>query len=148
MAEEGKIRGQYDEQPAERKDSFPVVDLGVRFRLQDKRHAKLWAILQEVSVKFMNFSRNNVPNIVRLGSIFGNTCFDITKAIGDDLLEFPSVVFSIEDVLQVKDGLTMLVDQLRDLKRSSSGIQSFLFSESDVTLRAPITHPQKVIGIG
>jgi 2-keto-4-pentenoate hydratase/2-oxohepta-3-ene-1,7-dioic acid hydratase in catechol pathway len=96
----------------------------------------------------MNFSRKNVPNVVRLGSIFGNTCFDITKAIGDDLLEFPSVVFSIEDVLQVKDGLTMLTDQLRDLKRSSSGIQSFLFSASDVMFRAPITHPQKVIGIG
>jgi acylpyruvate hydrolase len=99
-------------------------------------------------VKFMNFSRKNVPNVVRLGSIFGNTCFDITKAIGDDLLEFPSVVFCVEDVLQVKDGLTMLTDQLRDLKRSSSGIQSFLFSASDVTFRAPVTHPQKVIGIG
>jgi acylpyruvate hydrolase len=99
-------------------------------------------------VKFMNFSRKNVPNVVRLGSIFGNTCFDITKAIGDDLLEFPSVVFCIEDVLQVKDGLTILTDQLRDLKRSSSGIQSFLFPASDVTFRAPITHPQKVLGIG
>ena len=99
-------------------------------------------------MKFMNFSRNSIPNIVRLGSIFGDTCFDITKAIGDDLLEFPSVVFSIEDVLQVKDGLTMLVDQLRDLKRSSSGIQSFLFSASEVTFRAPITRPHKIIGIG
>ena len=29
MAEKGKIRGQYYEEPAERKDSFPVVDFGV-----------------------------------------------------------------------------------------------------------------------
>jgi len=34
------------------------------------------------------------------------------------------------------------------LERSSSGIQSYLFRESDVTFRSPITHPSKVIGIG
>src|SRR5215467_1557818 len=96
----------------------------------------------------MNFSRKNVPNVVRLGCIFGDTCFDITKAIGDDLLEFPKVVFSIEEVLQVKDGLSMLEAQLSDLKRSSSGIQSFLFDAPDATMRAPVTRPQKLIGIG
>ncbi len=96
----------------------------------------------------MNFSRKNAPNVTRLGSVFGDTCFDITKAIGDDLLEFPRVVFTIEEVLQVKDGLQLLQDQLAHLKRSSSGIQSYLFQESDALLRAPVTHPQKVIGIG
>ncbi len=99
-------------------------------------------------MKFMNFSRKNAPSIIRLGCVFGETCFDITKAIGDDLLEFPRVVFSIEEVLQAKDGLAILEDQLRNLKRSSSGIQSFLFQSADVTLRAPLLHPQKVIGIG
>lgn len=96
----------------------------------------------------MNFSRKNSPNVVRLGCVFGDTCFDLTKAIGDDLLEFPRVVFSIEEVLQVKDGLSLLEDQLRNLKRSSSGIQSFLFQTEDVTLRPPLMHPQKVIGVG
>jgi acylpyruvate hydrolase len=96
----------------------------------------------------MNFSRKNALNVVRLGCVFGETCFDITKAIGDDLLEFPRVVFSIEEVLNVKDGLSILEEQLRDLKKSSSGIQSFLFNAADVTLRAPITRPQKIIGIG
>src|ERR1700752_2352528 len=81
-------------------------------------------ILQEAFMKFMNFSRKLNPMVVRIGCHFGNTCFDITKAIGDDLLEFPRVVFSIEDVLQIKDGLSLLEDQLRDLKRSSRGIQS------------------------
>ncbi len=99
-------------------------------------------------MKFMNFSRKNTPNVVRLGCVFGDTYFDITKAIGDDLLEFPRVVFTIEEVLQVKDGLSLLEDQLGHLERASSGIQSYLFPESDATSRAPITHPQKLIGIG
>ena len=99
-------------------------------------------------MKFMNFSRKSAPSVVRLGCVFGDTCFDLTKAIGDDLLEFPRVVFAIEEVLHVKDGLQLLEDQLAHLERSSSGIQSYLFRESDVTFRAPITHPSKVIGIG
>src|SRR5215813_7185110 len=96
----------------------------------------------------MNFSRKNAPNTVRLGCVFGETCFDITKAIGDDLLEFPRVAFTIEDALHVKDGLTLLQEQLGQLERASSGIQTFLFSASDIQFRAPITRPQKVIGIG
>jgi 2-keto-4-pentenoate hydratase/2-oxohepta-3-ene-1,7-dioic acid hydratase in catechol pathway len=105
-------------------------------------------ILEDLSVKFMNFSRKSAPNLVRVGCVFGDTCFDITKAIGDDLLEFPRVVFTIEEVLQVRDGLPTLEEQLRDLKRASSGIQGFLFQPSDITFRAPIMRPQKLIGIG
>src|SRR2546422_9240910 len=96
----------------------------------------------------MNFSRKNSPALVRLGCAFGDTCFDITKAIGDDLLEFPRCVFTIEEVLQVKEGLRLLEDQLRGLERSAGGIQGYLFDASDVLFRAPITHPQKLIGIG
>jgi acylpyruvate hydrolase len=99
-------------------------------------------------LKFMNFSRKSNPSVVRIGCHFGNGCFDVTKAIGDDLLEFPRVVFTLEEVLQVRDGLETLEDQLRDLERSSSGIQSYLFHESDVVLHAPIARPQKVIGVG
>jgi len=99
-------------------------------------------------MKFMNFSRKNAPNVVRLGCFFGDTCFDLTKAIGDDLLEFPRVVFTVEEALQVKDGLQLLEDQVSLLERSSSGIQSYLFRDKDVTFRAPITHPSKLIGIG
>ena len=99
-------------------------------------------------MKFMNFSRKNAPNVVRLGCVFGDTCFDITKAIGDDLLEFPRVAFTIEEALQVKEGLAQLEEHLADLKRSSSGIQPFLFQASDVRFHAPITRPQKLIGIG
>src|SRR3989441_6325485 len=96
----------------------------------------------------MNYSRKNAPNVIRLGCVFGNICFDITKAIGDDLLEFPRVAFTIEEALQVKDGLTILEEQLGGLERASSGIQGFLFQAADVNFRAPITHPQKLIGVG
>jgi acylpyruvate hydrolase len=99
-------------------------------------------------VKFMNFSRKNAPNVTRLGCVFGDACFDLTKAIGDDLVEFPRVVFTIEEVLAVKDGLQQLEEQVNHLEHSSSGIQSYLFQPSDATIRAPITHPQKLIGIG
>ena len=99
-------------------------------------------------MKFMNFSRKSNPAVIRIGCHFGKSCFDVTKAIGDDLLEFPRVVFTIEEVLQIKDGLDLLEDQLRGLERSSSGIQSYLFEESDIKVRAPILHPQKLIGIG
>lgn len=99
-------------------------------------------------MKFMNFSRKNTPSVVRLGSVFGDTCFDVTKAIGDDLLEFSRVVFTIEEVLQVKDGLQLLQEQLQGLQRTSGGLQSYLFSISDVSLHAPITNPSKLIGIG
>ena len=85
---------------------------------------------------------------MRLGCVFGNTCFDLTKAIGDDLLEFPRVVFALEEALQVKDGLQLLEEQVSHLKHSSSGIQSYLFQDSDAVFHAPVTHPQKLIGVG
>src|SRR5438309_9198561 len=96
----------------------------------------------------MNFSRKTSPNVVRLGCVFGESCFDITKAIGDDLLEFPRVVFTIEDVLQVKDGLQLLEDHLGDVRKSSRGFQSYLFQASEMALHAPFTHPQKLIELG
>src|SRR5213596_881904 len=123
-----------------------MIDVGPGFwRQLGSRHAKLGPILQEVRMKFMNFSRKNAPNVVRLGCVFGDTCFDITKAIGDDLLEFPRVAFTIEEALQVKDGLAVLEEQLGGLERASSGIHGFLFQAADVNLRAPITHPYKLI---
>src|SRR5437667_4136785 len=126
-----------------------MIDVGPGFwRQLSSRHAKLGPILQEARMKFMNFSRKNAPNVVRLGCVFGDTCFDLTKAIGDDLLESPRVVFTVEEALQIKDGLQLLEDQVVLLERSSSGIQSYLFRDTDVTFRSPITHPSKLIGIG
>jgi 2-keto-4-pentenoate hydratase/2-oxohepta-3-ene-1,7-dioic acid hydratase in catechol pathway len=96
----------------------------------------------------MNFSRKSAPSVVRIGCAFSDTCLDITKAIGDHLLEFPVVVFNIEEVLQVKEGLELLQEQLRGLEPSSSGIQGYRFNASEVNFHAPITRPQKLIGVG
>jgi len=99
-------------------------------------------------MKLMNFSRKSSPSVVRIGCKFGRGCFDVTKAISDDLLEFPRVVFTIDEVLQMRDGLETLQHQLRKLESSSSGIQTYVFNEDDVILHAPVTRPQKLIGVG
>ena len=99
-------------------------------------------------MKFMNFSRKSAPGVLRLGCVFGDTCLDVTKAIADGFLEFPRAVFTIEDVLQVTDGLQLLEQRLNRLQKSSSGISGYCFDMSDVNLHAPITRPQKLIGIG
>jgi 2-keto-4-pentenoate hydratase/2-oxohepta-3-ene-1,7-dioic acid hydratase in catechol pathway len=99
-------------------------------------------------MKFMNFSRKNLPAVIRVGCVFGDACFDVTKAIGDDLLQFPRVVFTLEETLRVKDGLSLIERQVLDLERSPSGIQGYLFQIPDVVLHAPISRPLKLIGIG
>jgi len=99
-------------------------------------------------LKFMNFSRKNSPGVIRLGCVFGDSCFDVTKAIGDDLVEFPRVVFTIEEVLQVKDGFLILQDRLRSLAPSSGAVQSYLFNAQDANFHAPVTRPLKLIGVG
>jgi acylpyruvate hydrolase len=96
----------------------------------------------------MNFSRTSDPAVVRLGCVFGKSCFDVTKGIGDDLLEFPRVVFTLDEVLKSSNGLQLLEDQLKKLEQSPSGIQSYLFEPSTAIVHAPVTRPQKLIGIG
>jgi 2-keto-4-pentenoate hydratase/2-oxohepta-3-ene-1,7-dioic acid hydratase in catechol pathway len=99
-------------------------------------------------LKFMNFSRKSVPGLIRIGCALGDSCFDITKAIGDDLLEFPRVVFTLEEVLQVKDGFETLGNQLRELAQSSGVIKSYLVEFSDILFHPPVMRPLKLIGIG
>jgi 2,4-didehydro-3-deoxy-L-rhamnonate hydrolase len=99
-------------------------------------------------LKFMNFSRKSVPGLVRIGCAFGDSCFDITKAIGDDLLEFPRVVFTLEEVLQARDGFETLVSQIRELGQSSGAVKSYLVEFSDIHFHPPVMRPLKLIGIG
>src|SRR6476660_3024603 len=97
----------------------------------------------------MNFSRKQIPAVIRIGCVFGDGCFDVTKAIGDDLLEFPRVVFTLEEVLQVRNGLETLGSRLQDLERSRSGIiKSYLLELSEVIFQPPVIRPLKLIGIG
>ena len=99
-------------------------------------------------MKFMNFSLKGQPAAVRIGCEFEEACFDVSGAIGDHLLKFPRVVAALEDVLQVEDGLSLLRDQILGLEKSSSRIQNYSFNPAHAVFHAPVTHPQKVIGIG
>jgi 2-keto-4-pentenoate hydratase/2-oxohepta-3-ene-1,7-dioic acid hydratase in catechol pathway len=96
----------------------------------------------------MNFSRKNLPGVVHVGCEFGDACLDVTRAISDGLLKFPGVALTLEEVIQVKDGFELLTGQLRGLERSSGPVRSCLFNAADAMFHAPVTHPQKVIGIG
>jgi acylpyruvate hydrolase len=96
----------------------------------------------------MNFSRKSVPGVIRIGCELGGACFDVTKAIGDDLLQFPRVVFTLEEVLKVRDGLQLLETQLQDLRKSTGGIQGYFFDIDDAVFHAPVMRPLKLIGIG
>lgn len=98
----------------------------------------------------MNFSRTSNPAAVRLGCRLGEQCLDVTKAVEDGLVDFPRPASTIEQVLQIEgfDGLETLEGRLQVLASSAAGIQEHLFEESAVTLRAPVSRPQKLIGIG
>jgi 2-keto-4-pentenoate hydratase/2-oxohepta-3-ene-1,7-dioic acid hydratase in catechol pathway len=99
-------------------------------------------------LKFINFSHAPTPSVMHLGCHWGSERLDVSKGIADGVLKFPQVVYSLEDVLNLKDGLPTLESALATLRESQSDIKTILFSEASVTLRAPILHPQKVIGIG
>jgi 2-keto-4-pentenoate hydratase/2-oxohepta-3-ene-1,7-dioic acid hydratase in catechol pathway len=99
-------------------------------------------------MKLMKIYRKNLPAVTRVGCVFGDACFDVTKAIGDDLLQFPRVVFTLEEILRVKDGLNLIETQVLDLERSPGGIQGYLFQIHDVIKHAPINTPLKLVGIG
>ena len=54
----------------------------------------------------------------------------------------------IEDILHIDNGLTLLERELARLQSESRNLQTYLFREQDVILKAPVLHPQKLIGIG
>jgi len=86
--------------------------------------------------------------VVHLGCHWGSECLDVTQAIADGLLQFPQVIYTLEDVLHIQYGLKNLEKALKDLVNSPVDIQTTLFSEASVILKSPILNPQKVIGIG
>ena len=82
-----------------------------------------------------------------LGDTNGVTCLDVTRAVAEGSLQFPPVS-TIEDVLRIQKGLDLLEAQLQQLQGSSRNMEAWLFRQQDVVLKAPIMHPQKLIGIG
>jgi acylpyruvate hydrolase len=96
----------------------------------------------------MNFSFRRDPDVLRIGCELGGRCLNVTQAIDDGLLQFPCTASTLEEALQVDDGLETLEKQLRKLDPSSAEVRDRLFDLNNVILRAPILRPQKLIGIG
>ena len=97
-------------------------------------------------MKFINFVRPIQGT--HLGCHWDGDCLDVTQALAQGLLKFPGRVTTLEDVLHVEGGLESLETQLQRLASSSEDVKACLFRESDVTLIAPVLHPEKLIGIG
>jgi 2-keto-4-pentenoate hydratase/2-oxohepta-3-ene-1,7-dioic acid hydratase in catechol pathway len=83
-----------------------------------------------------------------MGCHWGSDYFDITGGVREGALSFPVVPASIEDVLRSEPGLDGLERELEKLKDSSRDVGAFLVRPEDVTLKAPVLRPQKLIGIG
>jgi len=98
-------------------------------------------------LKFINFVRPESEG-THLGCHWGSGCLDITQAVAAGVLQFPASVSTIEDVLRIPKGLELLETKLQQLQGSSRNLQSWLFREQDVVLKAPVLHPEKLIGIG
>lgn len=96
-------------------------------------------------MKFINFVRLQKTH---LGCHWGRDRLDVTGAVSLGLVKFPGPVTTLEDVLHVENGLAILESQLQRLAASTEDPKACLFRESDVTLMAPVLHPEKLIGIG
>jgi 2-keto-4-pentenoate hydratase/2-oxohepta-3-ene-1,7-dioic acid hydratase in catechol pathway len=101
----------------------------------------------EVFLKFINMSPKSGGGI-RVGCYWGSEYFDITRAADEGVLTLPEVPSTIEDLLHTEKGLENLEAQLQTLRNGSNNLSSYILSPKDVTLRAPILRPQKLIGIG
>ena len=98
-------------------------------------------------MKFINMSQKSSGGI-RVGCHWGSDYFDITRAAAEGVLRLLSVPSTIEDVLHFGKGLEDLETQLKNLQTASHNLNAYILSPQDVILKAPILHPQKLIGIG
>jgi 2-keto-4-pentenoate hydratase/2-oxohepta-3-ene-1,7-dioic acid hydratase in catechol pathway len=97
-------------------------------------------------LKFVNIA--HPAHGTHLGCHWGANYLDITRAAGQGLLNLPGSIHTLEDVLRVEKGLESLESELRRLEGSTEDVGACVLQPSDVTLRAPVLHPEKLIGIG
>lgn len=97
-------------------------------------------------MKLVNFSIQGDP-ATHTGCYWDVGYLDITRAVIRGILQFEPVN-TIEDVLKIRDGLSRLETQLDKLKGSSQSVELLVLRPQDVVLKAPVLHPQKLIGIG
>ncbi len=98
-------------------------------------------------MKFMNFCRGE-GDAVRLGSEIGQHCLDVTGAISAGHIQFNNVS-SVEGALHSEGGIEALEKQLHRMEGKLSGLgNELLIPTSELRLRQPVFHPEKIIGIG
>src|SRR5688572_11143983 len=85
---------------------------------------------------------------IRLGCHWASGYLDVTRAIAEGVVSFLGVPSTIEDVLRTENGLQRLESQLQQLVHGQRDLSSFLLQPGDVTLKAPVLHPEKLNGIG
>src|SRR5688572_16587264 len=85
---------------------------------------------------------------IRLGCHWASGYLDVTRAIAEGVVSFFGVPSTIEDVLRIENGLQRLESQLQQLVNGQRDLSSFLLQPGDVTLKAPVLNPEKLIGIG
>jgi 2-keto-4-pentenoate hydratase/2-oxohepta-3-ene-1,7-dioic acid hydratase in catechol pathway len=98
-------------------------------------------------LKFINMSQKSGGG-VHVGCYWGSDYLDITRAAAEGVLTLPGVPSTIEDLLHTDKGLENLETQLQNLRSTSRNLSAYVVSPQDVILRAPILHPEKLIGIG
>ena len=95
-------------------------------------------------MKFINFCPPGSTE-TRLGIDVEGHCLDLEAARSAGRIRMPAGAL-IEDVLRSEEGLDGLERQLSDAALRT--LVAFRIPLPEVTLRAPILHPSKVIGIG
>lgn len=97
-------------------------------------------------MKLVNFSYR--ADSTHVGCYWNSGYLDVTRAVADAWIQFPRPVATIEDILRVDGGLPALERELQRLEDSRRDMRPYLLQQSEVTLKAPILHPEKLIGIG
>jgi len=85
---------------------------------------------------------------IHAGCHWGQDYLDIKRALADGILRLPSSVSTIEDILRIENGLETLETQLEQLKSANRDVSACVLRKEEVSLKAPILHPEKLIGIG
>jgi len=98
-------------------------------------------------VKFVNFSHRAFGG-THLGCHWGSNFLDITRAVAERVLPFSGAVATIEDVLRIDNGIERLETQLQQIRSDSGDMQGCVLHGEEIVLKAPIMHPEKLIGIG
>jgi 2-keto-4-pentenoate hydratase/2-oxohepta-3-ene-1,7-dioic acid hydratase in catechol pathway len=97
-------------------------------------------------LRFVTFSTPG-SNSIHLGCHWDSNVLDVSRAISGGLLKLQQLD-SIEAMLHRDDGMVRVEAELQQLRGSARNVEPFLTRTEDIVLKAPVTHPQKLIGIG